>query len=67
MDLYGQTMALLERTNIPKKRIAEDLGVSRQYLRNLRVNPDGNPGVRDLQRLHDYLLDIEKARSRHVA
>lgn len=67
MNLYDETIALLRRSPITQKAIAADMGVSPQYIRNLLHRPDIDPKARTLQRLHDYLADIEKARARHVA
>ncbi|MEW8139402.1 MAG: hypothetical protein AB2761_20250 [Candidatus Thiodiazotropha endolucinida] len=59
VKLLEQTMALVDRSDLPVTKICDDLGFSKRWFYKLRAGGIDDPGVKRIQRLHDYL--VEKA------
>ena len=56
-DFKKETIRALEKCRTPYGKIGKAVGVSRSWLHKILNGEIENPGIRDLQRLHDWLLE----------
>lgn len=54
-DLYSKTIRLLKMSSISFSEISKGAGVGQRWLFDLANGRFKDPGVRKIQRLHDYL------------
>ena len=58
MNMLIKTQTLLEQTRVPLRTIAQECEVSTRFLAYLKSGEyQKDPGVRKVQRIHDYLAD----------
>lgn len=55
MNLYKDTLSLIEKSKLTKKQIAETSGVSYRWLFNLMTGEKPDLSVAKVQRVHDVL------------
>lgn len=55
--LYEQTMLLYKQTNLSVISIARGSGLGLRWLFDLKRGRFDDPGVKKIQRLHDYLIN----------
>ncbi len=60
-SLLENTLALLATTDAPKAEIARHANVGFEWLKKLEAGAIEEPGVRRIQRLHDYLATRRSA------
>lgn len=60
-DLLTTTLKMLGASEQPKRLIAERISVSKRWLYKLADGEIADPGVRRIQRLHDYLAGTRPA------
>lgn len=56
-DFKKETISALANCRTPYGKIGEGVGVSRSWLHKILNGEIENPGIRDLQKLHDWLLE----------
>jgi hypothetical protein len=54
-SLLSETLALTKGTSIPVTKICNDLGLTTRWYYKLTSGQIKDPGVKRIQRLHDYL------------
>lgn len=59
-DIYSDVMARLASCPLTIDQLAEGAGVNRHWLAKLRLGKFDDPGVKRMQKLHRYLVEIEK-------
>lgn len=60
-DLYSKTMGMLEVSHQTPTQICKATGLGRRWLIRLMQGDFGDPGVKKIQKLHDYLLRSSKS------
>lgn len=60
-ELLNETLQLLADTDLPVAKIADDLGVSRRWLYELKSGDFVDPGVRKIETLNRYLREQGEA------
>lgn len=56
--LLDKTLALLENCDLPLKQISDMSDVQYEWLKRLKRGEIPNPGVKNIQTLHDFLLTL---------
>jgi predicted transcriptional regulator len=60
-DLYETTLNMIRDSGIPITRLASEAKVGQRWLADLVNGRFSDPGVKKIQRLHDYLKQQQKA------
>ena len=60
IDLYESAKVLLQQSSESVPTIADNAGVNPHWLGKFKQGKYANPGVRTVQRLHDYLLSKQE-------
>lgn len=62
MPLYDETIRLLKTCprDISLAHIARETGLGEAWLSDILAVPDRDPGVKKIQKLHDYLVALPK-------
>lgn len=55
-DLYEKTLELIRASDQSIRQLAKDAGVGQRWLSDLVSGRFDDPGVKKIQRLHDYLI-----------
>lgn len=55
-DLYETTIGMIRESGMPINRIADSAGVGKRWLADVMSGRYSDPGVKKIQRLHDYLI-----------
>ena len=55
IDIHTETMQLLKTVNKSPKEMAADTGLGKRWLERLMDGDYNDPGVKKIQKLHDYL------------
>lgn len=58
MSTLDDTLKMLEVSRIPRRIIAEETGLGLDWLNKLAQGGIGDPGIRRITRLHDYLMAV---------
>jgi len=59
-SLLQDTYALLEKRSVSLQVIAQETSVSYSWINMLNQGRIPDPGVQKVQRVHDFLLSVEK-------
>lgn len=65
MSVYSITVDLLKKSSRSMKEISDDLGYSVRWLESVKAMT-GDPGVKKIEELHDYLVKENKHRQRQA-
>lgn len=57
-DLFSTTMEMLKQTHVDHKTILRETGLGRRWLGRLIDGDFNDPGVKKIQKLHDYLTSV---------
>lgn len=60
--LYEKTLVLVRATDITVARLIADTGLGERWMYKLIAGQFSDPGVKKIQRLHDYLAAQQKKR-----
>ena len=62
MSLYDETIGLLKGCprEVSLAHIARETGLGEAWLSDILRDPDRDPGVKKIQKLHDYLVTLPK-------
>ena len=63
MNLYDETIKLLNQTDLTHEQIAAHLNVSSRWVSRLKRGDYKDPGVNKIQNLYWHLLDEEMKKS----
>jgi len=66
MNLYEDTMQMLDAHRKPMLKLAEEMNVSFRYLYKLKNRETCNPRVKDIQKVYDWLLKDKRRKQRQA-
>lgn len=63
MGLLNKTLSLSEKTTATNAEIADHLGVTVRWYQKVIAGDINDPGVRKIQKLHDYLVEVAEKKA----
>lgn len=58
--LLQKTLKLLEKSQLTRRQVALGAGVGEDWLKKVQLGKIPDPGVRRVQRVHDFLVAVKR-------